>query len=298
MPREQLAMCARCRVPLLVERQARHHYRKMEKIPDDLGTAVNVQAMVFGNLGDTSATGVGFTRNPVHRREGFLRRVPGQRAGRRRGGRHPHAAADLASSRSVMPAAYNQLREITTSLEKHYRDMQDFEFTIQDGKLYMLQTRNGKRTGPAAVRIAVEMVDEGLITTRRKPCCACDPQQLDQLLHPVLDPALEEDADASWPTGLPASPGAAVGRVVFTADDAVEHGARRPGDPGARGDRAGRHSRHGSGEGHSDRARRHDQPRGGGRARHGHALRGGRRRASTVNEHKKEFTVDGRTARR
>ena len=125
-----------------------------------------------------------------------------------------------------MPEAYNQLREITTSLEKHYRDIQDFEFTIQDGKLYMLQTRNGKRTGPAAVRIAVEMVDEGILS-KKEAVLRVDPQQLDQLLHPVLDPASKKSL-TKLAMGLPASPGASVGRMVFTADEAVVQSAKRP----------------------------------------------------------------------
>ena len=153
-----------------------------------MGTAVNVQAMVFGNMGDTSATGVGFTRNPGHRREGFLRRVPGERAGRRRGGRHPHAAADCRAE-DVMPERLQRSSAKSPPAWKStISDMQDFEFTIQDGKLYMLQTRNGKRTGPAAVRMAVDMVEEGLIN-KKEAVLRVDPQQLDQLLHPVLDPA-------------------------------------------------------------------------------------------------------------
>ena len=158
------------------------------------------------------------------------------------------------------PAVYNQLREITTMLEKHYRDMQDFEFTIQDGKLYMLQTRNGKRTGPAAVRIAVEMVEEGLIR-RKKPCCASiRSSSISSCTRCSIPPPRRSLTKLA--TGLPASPGAAVGTVVFTADDAVEpvrQGARHP---GPQRDRARRHSRHGSGQGHSHLARRHDQPRG------------------------------------
>ena len=127
---------------------------------------------------------------------------------------------------SLMPDAYHQLHQITTSLEQHYRDVQDFEFTIQDGKLYMLQTRNGKRTGPAAVRIAVDMVNEGLIS-KEEAILRVDPQQLDQLLHPVLDPASKKTL-ATIATGLPASPGAAVGRVVFTANEAVEQATKGP----------------------------------------------------------------------
>ena len=172
------------------------YYRKMNKIPDDLGTAVNVQAMVFGNMGETSATGVGFTRNPATGEKSILRRVPGST--RRAKTWWPASARRTRSpsSKTWIPAVYNQLREITTMLEKHYRDMQDFEFTIQDGKLYMLQTRNGKRTGPAAVRIAVEMVEEGLID-KKEAVLRVDPQQLDQLLHPVLDPKSQEGAHAA-----------------------------------------------------------------------------------------------------
>ena len=162
------------------------YYRKMNQIPDDLGTAVNVQAMVFGNLGETSATGVGFTRNPATGEKAFygefLENAQGEDVVS--GVRTPHPISEL---KKWNEAVYNQLREITTMLEKHYRDIQDFEFTIQDGKLYMLQTRNGKRTGPAAVRIAVEMVGEGLID-KKEAVLRVEPQQLDQLLHPVLDP--------------------------------------------------------------------------------------------------------------
>ncbi|HLK65888.1 MAG TPA: pyruvate, phosphate dikinase [Bryobacteraceae bacterium] len=201
------------------------HYRKMNQIPDDLGTAVNVQAMVFGNLGETSATGVGFTRNPATGEKAFygefLENAQGEDVVA--GIRTPHPISEL---ESWNPAVYNQLREITTMLENHYRDIQDFEFTIQDGKLYMLQTRNGKRTGPAAVRIAVEMVGEGLISTK-EAVLRVDPQQLDQLLHPVLDPASKKSLTL-LAKGLPASPGAAVGTIVFTADDAVEKAKSAP----------------------------------------------------------------------
>ena len=201
------------------------HYRRMNQIPDDLGTAVNVQAMVFGNLGETSATGVGFTRNPATGEKvfygEFLENAQGEDVVA--GIRTPHPISDL---EKWNPAVYAQLRDITTMLEQHYRDIQDFEYTVQDGKLYMLQTRNGKRTGPAAVRIAVEMVEEGLID-RKEAVMRVDPQQLDQLLHPVLDPASKK-ALAKLATGLPASPGAAVGTIVFTADDAVERSKKTP----------------------------------------------------------------------
>src|SRR5450432_2694793 len=169
------------------------YYRKMNQIPDDLGTAVNVQAMVFGNLGETSATGVGFTRNPATGEKAFygefLENAQGEDVVA--GIRTPHPISQLEGWNA---AVYNQLREITTMLEHHYRDIQDFEFTIQDGKLYMLQTRNGKRTGPAAVRIAVEMVGEKLIT-KSEAVQRVDPQQLDQLLHPVLDPGTRKALD-------------------------------------------------------------------------------------------------------
>jgi pyruvate,orthophosphate dikinase len=201
------------------------YYRKMNQIPDNLGTAVNVQAMVFGNLGETSATGVGFTRNPATGEKvfygEFLENAQGEDVVA--GIRTPHPISEL---EKWNPAVYQQLHEITTMLEKHYRDVQDFEYTIQDGKLYMLQTRNGKRTGPAAVRIAVEMVQEGLID-KKEAVLRVDPQQLDQLLHPVLDPASKKSL-TKLATGLPASPGAAVGAIVFTADDAVEKSKKAP----------------------------------------------------------------------
>jgi pyruvate, orthophosphate dikinase len=195
------------------------YYRKMEKIPDDIGTAANVQAMVFGNMGDTSGTGVGFTRDPGSGEKvfygEFLMNAQGEDVVA--GIRTPHPIADL---QKILPEAYAQLREITTSLENHYKDMQDFEFTIQEGKLYMLQTRNGKRTGPAAVRIAVAMVEEGMIP-KQEAVMRVAPEQLDQLLHPVFDPKTLKEL-VKLTTGISASPGAAVGRVAFTAEDAVE----------------------------------------------------------------------------
>jgi pyruvate, orthophosphate dikinase len=195
------------------------YYRKMEKIPDDIGTAANVQAMVFGNMGDTSGTGVGFTRDPGSGEKvfygEFLMNAQGEDVVA--GIRTPHPIADL---EKILPEAYAQLREITTSLENHYKDMQDFEFTIQEGKLYMLQTRNGKRTGPAAVRIAVAMVEEGMIP-KQEAVMRVAPNQLDQLLHPVFDPKTLKYL-VKLTNGISASPGAAVGRVAFTAEDAVE----------------------------------------------------------------------------
>ncbi len=201
------------------------YYRKMEKIPDEIGTAANVQAMVFGNLGDTSATGVGFTRDPGTGEKVFYGEflVNAQGEDVVAGIRTPQPISEL---ENVMPNAYKQLREITTSLENHYRDMQDFEFTIEDGKLYMLQTRNGKRTGPAAVRVAVEMVQEGLID-KKEAVLRVQPQQLDQLLHPVFDAGSLKQLTLVA-NGIAASPGAAVGRAAFSADDAVELAASGP----------------------------------------------------------------------
>ncbi len=198
-------------------------YRRMNKISDDLGTAVNVQTMVFGNMGETSGTGVGFTRNPATGAKEFygefLMNAQGEDVVA--GVRTPVPITKL---EDINPEAYTQLREITTLLEQHYKDVQDFEFTIQEGKLYMLQTRNGKRTGPAAVRIAVDMVHEGLIEPH-EALLRVEPEQLNQLLHPVLDESKPLTVIAK---GLPASPGAAVGHVVFTADDAVAKGKTQP----------------------------------------------------------------------
>ncbi len=193
-------------------------YRKLNDIAHNLGTAVNVQTMVFGNMGDTSATGVGFTRNPSNGAKEFygefLQNAQGEDVVA--GIRTPHPIADL---EKVMPEAYRQLREITTRLERHYKDVQDFEFTIQENTLYMLQTRNGKRTGLAAVQIAVDMCEEGLLT-KKEAIMKVEPQALDQLLHPIFD-AKARKTVAVAAKGLPASPGAATGAVVFTADDAV-----------------------------------------------------------------------------
>jgi len=193
------------------------HYRRMNNIDDMLGTAVNVQAMVFGNLGDTSGTGVGFTRNPANGSKEFygefLLNAQGEDVVS--GVRTPHHINEL---EKIMPSVYNELRDITTRMEKHYHDMQDFEFTIQDNKLYMLQTRNGKRTGLAAVKVAIDMVEEGLIT-KEEAIFRVEPNQLYDFLVPRLD---EKGAKVDVLTkGLPASPGASVGQIVFSAEDAV-----------------------------------------------------------------------------
>ena len=201
------------------------YYRRMEKIPDSIGTAANVQAMVFGNRGDNSGTGVGFTRNPSTGEKMFYGEflVNAQGEDVVAGIRTPQPISEL---QSVMPEAYSELRQITSNLEKHYRDVQDFEFTIEEGKLYMLQTRNGKRTGPAAVRIAVDMVEEAAIT-KQEAVQRVAPNQLDQLLHPVLDPAARKNL-TKIATGLPASPGASVGRAAFSSEDAVTLAAKGP----------------------------------------------------------------------
>jgi len=201
------------------------YYRKMEHIPDDIGTGANVQAMVFGNMGNTSATGVGFTRDPGSGEKVFYGEflVNAQGEDVVAGIRTPQPISEL---KNVMPAVFKELREITTRLETHYKDMQDFEFTVEDNKLYMLQTRNGKRTGPAAVRVAVDMVDEKLID-KKTAVQRVAPSQLDQLLHPVFDTASLRSL-TKLATGIAASPGAAVGRIAFTAEDAVEMSASSP----------------------------------------------------------------------
>jgi pyruvate, orthophosphate dikinase len=194
-------------------------YRRIYDIPDHIGTAVNVQMMVFGNTGDRSATGVGFTRNPATGAKEFYGEflINAQGEDVVAGIRTPQPIREL---EQVMPKAYKQLREITTRLERHYKDVQDFEFTIQDERLFMLQTRSGKRTGFAAVFIATDLVAEKLITPK-EAILLVDPESLNQLLAPGFDPA-EWKKIPTATTGLPASPGAASGQVVFTADDAVE----------------------------------------------------------------------------
>ena len=193
------------------------YYRKANGIPDDIGTAVNVQAMVFGNLGDDCATGVGFTRNPATVAKEFYGEylVNAQGEDVVAGIRTPHPIRDM---KREMPKVFDQLMRITGKLEKHYKDVQDFEFTVESNTLYMLQTRNGKRTASAAVKIAVDMVKEKLIT-KEEALLRLEPQQIDQLLHPVIDPKAKLEVIAK---GLPASPGAATGAVVFHANKAVE----------------------------------------------------------------------------
>ena len=204
-------------------------YRRLHAIPESWGTAVNVQAMVFGNMGDTSATGVAFTRNPStgeKRLYGeFLINAQGEDVVA--GIRTPQeiteiarkeAGSDKPSMERAMPAAFKELTRIYGALEKHYRDMQDMEFTVEQGKLWMLQTRNGKRTAKAALRIAVELANEKLIT-KNEAVARIEPGSLDQLLHPTIDPNAERNVIA---TGLPASPGAASGEIVFNSDEATK----------------------------------------------------------------------------
>jgi pyruvate,orthophosphate dikinase len=194
-------------------------YRRINSIPDDLGTAVNVVSMVFGNMGDDSGTGVAFTRNPSTGERvlygEFLVNAQGEDVVA--GIRDPLPIAEM---REKLPDPFTELGAAAAKLEAHYREMQDMEFTVERGKLYMLQTRTAKRSAPAAVRVAVEMVDEGLIGAE-EAVLRVDPAQLDQLLHPALDPDAEVDV---LTTGLPASPGAASGRVIFSPDEAAERG--------------------------------------------------------------------------
>ncbi len=196
-------------------------YRRLNNIPDTLGTAVNVQSMVYGNLGDDCATGVCFTRNPSTGEKGlfgeYLPNAQGEDVVA--GVRTPKPVQQMGDDPALGPA-YGRLLEIAERLERHYRDMQDMEFTIQHRELYMLQTRSGKRTGAAAVKIAVDMAHEGLIS-EREAVSRVEPAQLDQLLHPTIDPSAKVQVLA---TGLPASPGAATGKVVFDPDEAQRRG--------------------------------------------------------------------------
>ena len=196
-------------------------YRRMNDISGDLGTAVNVQAMVFGNMGNTSGTGVAFTRNPSTGEKGIFGEylINAQGEDVVAGVRTPQPITKLAED---LPECYNEFIRLSTMLENHYRDMQDMEFTIQEGKLYFLQTRNGKRTAPAAIKIACDLVDEGMIT-KEEAILRIDAKSLDQLLHPTFDQVSLENGEIIG-QALPASPGAASGRVVFNANDAKTYG--------------------------------------------------------------------------
>ena len=199
------------------------YYRRMNDIPSSWGTAVNVQCMVFGNTGNTSGTGVAFTRDPATGEKRlfgeFLVNAQGEDVVA--GVRTPQHIDEL---KDILPDVYNQFCDVAHRLETHYRDMQDMEFTIENGKLYMLQTRNGKRTAHAAIKIACDLVDEGMIT-KEEAVCMVEPKQLDSLLHPQFDEKALKAAQAIG-AGLAASPGAACGKVVFTAEEATEEGKK------------------------------------------------------------------------
>ena len=217
-------------------------YRKMEGIPDEWGTAVSVQAMVFGNMGDTSATGVCFSRDAGNGEDLFngeylinaqgedvvagirtpqqITKIGSQRWAERAGISEEERIAKYPSMEEAMPEIYKQLDAIQEKLEDHYRDMQDMEFTVQEGKLWFLQTRNGKRTGAAMVKIAIDLLHQGMID-EKTALNRIEPNKLDELLHPVFDKKAEKLAKV-WVKGLPASPGAATGQIVFFADDAAK----------------------------------------------------------------------------
>ncbi|MEG2871349.1 MAG: pyruvate, phosphate dikinase, partial [Clostridium sp.] len=198
-------------------------YRRMNDIPGDWGTAVNVQTMVFGNKGETSGTGVAFTRNPSTGEKGiygeYLINAQGEDVVA--GVRTPQPITQLEND---LPDCYKQFMDLAMKLEKHFRDMQDMEFTIEEGKLYFLQTRNGKRTAPAALQIACDLVDEGMIT-KEEAICRIEAKSLDQLLHPTFNPAALKAGEVIG-SALPASPGAAAGKVYFTAEDAKAAGEK------------------------------------------------------------------------
>ncbi len=210
-------------------------YRRIEGIPEEWGTACNVQSMVFGNMGDDSATGVAFSRNPATGENKFYGEwlVNAQGEDVVAGIRTPNPLNEatkneqnkhLSSLETEMPGLYKELYDIRTKLEQHYHDMQDIEFTIEAQKLYMLQCRNGKRTGTAALNMAMDMLAEKLID-EVTAVTRVEPAQLDELLHPIIDPAAEKTAEAIL-SGLPAGPGGACGKIVFTSADAVEAAAK------------------------------------------------------------------------
>ena len=250
-------------------------YRRQERIPADLGTAVNVVAMVFGNLGDDSGTGVAFTRDPATGARGvygdYLQNAQGEDvvAGIRN-------TVPLQDLERIDKASYDELMSIMATLEGHYRDLCDIEFTIERGKLWMLQTRVGKRTAAAAFRIATELVDEGLIDMD-EALTRVTGAELARLMFPAFDTSAGVTKIA---TGVSASPGAAVGQAVFDSARAAELAdAGRGGHPGPPRDQPGRPERHDRRQGRADQPRRQDQPRGRGRPRHGQDLRLRRRAA-------------------
>ena len=246
-------------------------YRRDNDIPYSWGTAVNVMPMVFGNLNDNSGTGVAFTRDPATGEKKlmgeFLTNAQGEDVVA--GVRTPMPIAEMAEK---FPEAFEQFVKVCATLENHYRDMQDMEFTIENKKLYMLQTRNGKRTARAALKIACDLVDEGMID-EKQAVLMIDPRNLDTLLHPQFD-AKALKAATPLGKGLGASPGAACGKVVFTAADAKAKGEkRREGRSRSSRDQPRGHRGHEGRRGHPDGPRRHDQPRGRRRPRHGQVLR-------------------------
>ena len=240
-------------------------YRMDHDIPYSWGTAVNVQMMAFGNMGDNCGTGVAFTRNPATGEKGlmgeFLTNAQGEDVVA--GVRTPMPISKMAD---IFPEVYKQFQEVCKILENHYRDMQDMEFTVENEKLYMLQTRNGKRTAAAAIKIACDLIDEGMIT-EQEALMQIDAKSLDMLLHPQFDPNALKQADKNNVVGkgIAASPGAAAGSIVFTAEDAVEKGKK--------GEKVVLVRLETLCAGHPDRPRRPDLPRGSRRARHGHLLR-------------------------
>ena len=253
-------------------------YRRLHDIPAEWGTAVNIQAMVYGNMGNDCATGVCFTRDPSTGENMFYGEylVNAQGEDVVAGIRTPQPLSKAVAKpgeiplEAAMPDAYRELMEVRAKLEAHYKDMQDIEFTVQQHKLYMLQTRNGKRTAAASLRMAVDMAHEGLID-EAEAVMRVNPSSLDQLLHPMLDPKAPRTLLGK---GLPASPGAASGIVVFTADEAeIPSRQGRGGYSGSDRDQPGRHPRHACRPGHPHDARRHDQPRRRGRPRHGSPVR-------------------------
>ena len=267
-PHEQLVM-ARDAVFRSWQNDRAKHYRRINNIDDMLGTAVNVQAMVYGNLGDTSGTGVGFTRNPATGAKEFygeyLMNAQGEDVVS--GVRTPVPILEL---QKIMPDVYDQLREITTRLEKHYHDMQDFEFTIQDGKLYMLQTRNGKRTGLAAVRVAIQMVEEGLIS-KEEAIFRLDPNQL-MISWSRASMKKTSNQRKYSPTVCPPRPELPSAKLFSPLTKQSKGGARcgkESGDSGARRNYPGRYPWDGSRGWHLNFARRHDQSRRGSHSRHG-----------------------------
>ena len=247
-------------------------YRRANNIPDDLGTAVNIMQMVFGNLGDTSATGVCFTRNPSTGAKElygeFLLNAQGEDVVA--GIRTPRPLAEM---ESVLPEAYKQLLDTMTLLEQHYGDMQDIEFTVEQGTLYLLQTRNGKRTAQAAIKVVSDLVAEGVID-QREALRRVEPGQLDQLLHPAIDPSHEQRAADHGPERL-----ARCGRRqpgLRRRHRRAARPGRRRGGAGPLGDHPRRHPRRDRRPGRAHRARGHDLARRGGRPRDGQAVRGRR----------------------